>query len=68
MNSNIGKADKVIRIFFTIVITGLYIESQISGFGAVLLLLIAGYFLATSFIGYCPLYKLLGISTGAKKS
>ena len=68
MKTNMGKIDKVIRIFFGIIIAGLYLEGQISGFGAVLLVLIAAIFFITSFFGFCPLYLPFGISTGKKHS
>ncbi|HMR38971.1 MAG TPA: DUF2892 domain-containing protein [Ignavibacteria bacterium] len=67
MKTNIGKIDKVIRIFFAIIISGLYLEGQISGFGAVLLVLIAVLFFITGFFSFCPLYYLLGISTEKKR-
>lgn len=63
MKPNIGLTDKVIRILAAIVIIVLYFTHQISGTAAIILLIFAGTFILTSFIGYCPIYKLFGIST-----
>lgn len=67
MKSNMGRIDKIIRIFAAIIIVGLYFGNQISGVTALVLLVIAGIFIATSFISFCPLYYPFGISTRNKK-
>ena len=67
MKSNMGRIDKIIRIFAAIIIVGLYFGNQISGVTALVLLVIAGIFIATSFISFCPLYYPFGISTSNKK-
>jgi len=67
MKSNMGSIDKIIRIFAAIIIVGLYFGNQISGVTALVLLVIAGIFIATSFISFCPLYYPFGISTRNKK-
>ena len=67
MKSNMGSIDKIIRIFAAIIIVGLYFGNQISGVTALVLLVIAGMFIATSFISFCPLYYPFGISTRNKK-
>ncbi|MBP9192327.1 MAG: DUF2892 domain-containing protein [Ignavibacteria bacterium] len=68
MKSNMGKADKIIRLFFGIIIVGLYLEGQISGLGALLLVAVAALLFVTSFFSFCPLYFPFGISTGKKHS
>ncbi|CAG0985378.1 hypothetical protein FLAV_02003 [Flavobacteriales bacterium] len=62
-----GTADKVIRILIAIIITALYITSTISGTLAIVLLILSGIFIATSFIGFCPLYTLFKINTHKNK-
>ncbi len=62
-----GSTDKIIRIIAAIIILGLYFENQISGITAIVLLVIAGIFIATSFISFCPLYYPFGLSTRNKK-
>ena len=66
MKSNIGTLDKAARIGAAIVIVSLYFANQLSGTAAVILLIFAGVFILTSFIGVCPLYMPFGISTKKK--
>ena len=66
MKVNMGTLDKVIRIVLALVVIGLYAVGQISGTAAIILLVFAGIFIVTSFIGFCPLYTIFGINT--KKS
>ncbi len=68
MKKNMGKIDRVIRILFAVVIGILYFNDSISGLTAIILGIFAIVFLATSFIGFCPLYRLFNISTGAVQS
>jgi len=62
-----GAADKVVRILAAIVIAGMYFAQVISGTLAIILLILAGIFIFTSFISFCPLYLPFGISTKNKK-
>jgi hypothetical protein len=66
MKANMGKTDKVIRIMAAIIIAGLYFENQITGIAAIILLILAGIFVLTSFMSFCPLYLPFGISTRKK--
>lgn len=63
MKPNMGLTDKVIRILAAIAIIVLYFTNQLSGTAAIILLIFAGTFILTSFMSYCPIYKLFGIST-----
>ena len=58
-----GLADKVTRILVAIAIFVLYFSNLISGTLAIILLILAGIFILTSFISFCPLYLPFGIST-----
>lgn len=66
MKANMGTTDKVIRILIAIIIAGLYFANQISGTTAVIMLILAGVFILTSFMSFCPLYYPFGISTCKK--
>ena len=66
MKKNMGTADKVIRILVAIVIAGLYFANIISGTVAIILLVLAGVFILTSFMSFCPLYLPFGLSTRKK--
>lgn len=68
MKANMGTVDKVIRILIAIVIIGLYFANQITGTAAIILLVIAGAFILTSFMSFCPLYLPFGISTRKKET
>jgi hypothetical protein len=68
MKANMGTTDKVIRILVAIIIAGLYFSNQITGTVAIVLLALAGVFIATSFMSFCPLYLPFGFSTKKKES
>ena len=58
MKTNIGRADRVIRIALGLLLPLLYATDQIGAWGLLGLPL-----LATGLIRFCPLYALLGIQT-----
>jgi len=66
MIPNMGSADKMIRIIIAAIITGLFIGNIISGTVGYLILALAGIFVLTSFVSFCPLYLPFGISTRKK--
>ena len=68
MKKNMGTVDKVVRILLAIVVIALYFANIISATLAIVLLIFAGIFLLTSFIGFCPLYTLVGCNTNKSKS
>ena len=63
MKKNVGTIDKAIRIIAALLIVVLYFGSIISGTWAIILIVLAGILVATSFISFCPLYFLFKIST-----
>jgi hypothetical protein len=66
MKKNMGTVDKAVRILAAILIIVLYFTNIISGTLAIVLLVVASAFIATSFISFCPLYLPFGISTRPK--
>ena len=64
MKKNMGGTDRIIRIVIAVVAAILYYTGTISGILGTVLLVLAGVFLLTSFINFCPLYTILGINTG----
>ncbi len=62
-----GSIDKVIRILMAVVVAVLYFTNVISGVLAIILIILAGIFIVTSFISFCPLYFPFGISTRKKE-
>lgn len=67
MKTNMGSADKAIRIVLAIVFAGLYITQLVEGTLGVTLLVLGGVFLLTSMVSFCPLYTLFGMNTCEKK-
>ena len=67
MQPNMGLADRIIRFSLAVVIAVLYFTGQISGTATIILGIIALVFIATSFMGFCPAYLPIKLST-AKKS
>lgn len=63
MKKNIGTTDKMIRIIVAIVLLALYFTGTISGTLAYVGIAVAGIFLLTGLINFCPLYAVLGIKT-----
>jgi len=68
MTKNMGPTDRIIRLLVAVGFGALYFTNTISGTLAVILGIFALVFVATSVMGFCPLYKLLKISTLPKQS
>lgn len=66
MKTNMGTIDRTVRILAAVIIASLYFTNMISGITAILLSVLAGIFILTSLISFCPLYLPFGIS-GKKK-
>ena len=67
MKANMGTADKLLRLLAAAVLIILYFTRQIQGTAGIIALLIAGVFVLTSLISFCPLYKILGVNTCRKQ-
>jgi hypothetical protein len=63
-----GTTDKMIRILIAAVIGVLYLTHVITGTLALVLIVLAIIFAATSFMSFCPLYLPFGISTKKKNN
>ena len=62
-----GTVDRIVRILVAVVIVALYFTNVINGTVAIVLLVLSGIFILTSFVSFCPLYLPFGISTRGKK-
>lgn len=67
MKKNMGNADKVIRVIIAVIIAALYFTNVITGTLGIVLLALAGIFVLTSLMSFCPLYAPFGISTSKTK-
>jgi Protein of unknown function (DUF2892) len=68
MKKNMGTADKIARLVIAAVIAILYFTNIITGTMGIVLLVLAGIFVLTSLISFCPLYLPFGISTCKTKT
>ncbi len=66
MKKNMGGTDRMIRRVIAIIAAILYFTGTVPGTLGIILLVVAGVFLLTSFLNFCPLYTVLGINTKNK--
>jgi len=67
MKKNMGNADRIIRFIIAAIVVLLYINGTLTGTVGIVLLVLAGVFVLTSFMSFCPLYVPFGISTCSTK-
>lgn len=67
MKTNISKLDRVIRILIAIVANILFVTKTVTGTLSYVVLAVGGIALVTVLINFCPLYKLLKISSKKDK-
>lgn len=63
MTKNMGTVDRIIRFVAAVAVAILYFTGVISGTLAIILGVLAIVLLATSIIGFCPLYAPFKLST-----
>lgn len=63
MKKNMGSIDKIIRFVLAAVFVILYFTNVVSGTLGIILLVLAGVFVLTSLLSFCPLYAPFGLST-----
>ena len=63
MKKNMGTADRIIRVIIAAVIAVLFFTDVIQGTLGIILLILAGVFVLTSLVGFCPLYAPFGLRT-----
>jgi len=68
MKKNMGAADRIIRLIVAAIIAILYFTNVMTGTLAIVLLVLAGIFVLTSFVSFCPLYLPFGLSTSRNKN
>jgi hypothetical protein len=67
MKKNMGSVDKIIRFVLAALFVILYFTNVVTGTVGIILLVLAGVFVLTSFISFCPLYAPFGLSTCKRK-
>ncbi len=63
MKKNMGNTDRIVRILIAIIIAGLFFSGTLTGLVGTILLVLAGVFVATSLVSFCPLYAIFGLNT-----
>lgn len=68
MKKNMGNADKAVRLLIAAIVTVLYFTGVIPGTLGIVLMVLAGIFVLTSLVSFCPLYAPFGLSTCRSRS
>ena len=68
MKPNLNTVDRVVRFFLAIIFAVLYYQGIISGTLGIVLVVFGGILVITSFLSFCPIYRIFGISTCKTKS
>ena len=63
MKPNMGTVDRIIRVLLAIIMAVLYFSGTVTGTLGIILLVLAGIFLLTNLISFCPLYAPFKFST-----
>jgi Inner membrane protein YgaP-like, transmembrane domain len=63
MSSNVNGIDRIVRVVIAIVAVALAAALGFGTVGSWILLAVAAIMLVTAAVGFCPLYRLLGVST-----
>jgi fatty acid desaturase len=63
MKKNMGSADKIIRFILAAIFVVLYFTGTVTGTWGIVLLVLAGVFVLTSLVSFCPLYAPFGLSS-----
>jgi len=58
-----GTTDRIIRVIIAAIVGVLYFTGIISGTLGIVFLVLAGVFVLTSLISFCPIYAPFGIKT-----
>ena len=68
MTLNMGSADRIVRAIIAITLGVLYYYNVgfMTGTLGIVLLVVAGVFLLTSLVSFCPLYPIFGLNTKGK--
>jgi hypothetical protein len=67
MKKNMSSADRVIRLIIAAILVTLYATQVVTGTLSLVALVVAGILALTSVVNFCPLYRVLGLSTIGKK-
>ncbi len=63
MKKNMSNTDRIIRVIIAALLVVLYATGTVTGTWGIVALVVAGIFVLTSLVSFCPLYAIFGIST-----
>jgi len=63
MKTNESSTDRIIRALVGIVLLALYFTGTVTGGLGIAFIVVGAVLLLTGVVGFCPLYRLLGIKT-----
>jgi len=63
MIKNMGSADRIIRLLIAAIAVFLYSNGTLTGTWGIVAIVVAAIFALTSLVGFCPIYKIVGLST-----
>lgn len=66
MNRNVGNADRIVRIVLAALALAWGLSLGAGTAGGLAVLTVSAILLVTGLVGFCPLYRILGISTAEK--
>ena len=58
-----GSTDQIVRVLIAVVVAALFFTNVISGVLGIVLLAVAGIFVLTSVVSFCPIYAVFGLSS-----
>ena len=67
MKANISNIDKTVRLLLAFIIAMLYLSGMLPGTAAIVMGVVFLILVGTSFLNFCPLYRILGVNTRDKK-
>ncbi|MBL7795210.1 MAG: DUF2892 domain-containing protein [Saprospiraceae bacterium] len=63
MQKNMGTIDRVVRLIVAAIVVFLIYNDTLTGTTGTVALILAAVFTLTSIVSFCPLYRLVGMST-----
>jgi len=65
MRKNMGTLDKTLRLIVAAIAVALAASGTLVGTMAIIAYVLAAVFVVTSFVSFCPIYRLVGLRTCA---
>lgn len=67
MKLNMGNIDRIVRLVVAIILISLAFNGTFAGILGVAAWIVAAIFVFTALVGFCPLYRVIGVNTCPKK-